>query len=144
MVSSARSTSASDPAKLTVTCTNVTYAPSNWSASGRCPSVSTITGSVGVHFENTAARYSALASTSLPDAEIEWTPVRAASRFSSPASPSAVYSVAVSASPANRTKSCRRPDQIPAGCALAKSANYKAEFVRGYPVFADTVTCQLP
>ncbi len=35
-------------------------------------------------------------------------------------------------------------DQIPAGCALAKSANYKAEFVRGYPVFADTVTCQLP
>jgi ABC-type uncharacterized transport system substrate-binding protein len=35
-------------------------------------------------------------------------------------------------------------DQIPAGCALAKSTNYKAEFVRGYPVFADTVTCQLP
>ena len=35
-------------------------------------------------------------------------------------------------------------DQIPAGCSLAKSATYKAEFVRGYPVFADTVTCQLP
>jgi uncharacterized protein DUF1007 len=35
-------------------------------------------------------------------------------------------------------------DQIPAGCALAKSTSYKAEFVRGYPVFADTVTCQLP
>ncbi len=35
-------------------------------------------------------------------------------------------------------------DQIPAGCALAKSTTYKAEFVRGYPVFADTVTCQLP
>ncbi len=35
-------------------------------------------------------------------------------------------------------------DQIAAGCALAKSTTYKAEFVRGYPVFADTVTCQLP
>ena len=35
-------------------------------------------------------------------------------------------------------------DQIPAGCSLAKSTTYKAEFVRGYPVFADTVTCQLP
>ena len=35
-------------------------------------------------------------------------------------------------------------DQIPAGCSLAKSPTYKAEFVRGYPVFADTVTCQLP
>ncbi len=37
-----------------------------------------------------------------------------------------------------------KKDQIPAGCALAKSTTYKAEFVRGYPVFADTVTCQLP
>ena len=36
-------------------------------------------------------------------------------------------------------------DQIPAGLfPLAKSTAYKAEFVRGYPVFADTVTCQLP
>jgi hypothetical protein len=35
-------------------------------------------------------------------------------------------------------------DAIPAGCTLAKSTTYKAEFVRGYPVFADTVTCQLP
>ena len=35
-------------------------------------------------------------------------------------------------------------NHVPAGCALAKHGTYKAEFVRGYPVFADTVTCQLP
>jgi len=35
-------------------------------------------------------------------------------------------------------------NQVPAGCTLAKHPTYKAEFVRGYPVFADTVTCQLP
>lgn len=34
--------------------------------------------------------------------------------------------------------------QIPAGCTLAKHPTHKAEFIRGYPVFADTVTCQLP
>ena len=33
---------------------------------------------------------------------------------------------------------------VPAGCHLAKHTSYKAEFIRGYPVFADTVTCQLP
>jgi len=33
---------------------------------------------------------------------------------------------------------------VPAGCMLAKHPTYKAEFVRGHPVFADTVTCQLP
>jgi Protein of unknown function (DUF1007) len=33
---------------------------------------------------------------------------------------------------------------VPAGCTLAKHPTYKAEFVRGYPVFADLVTCQLP
>ena len=33
---------------------------------------------------------------------------------------------------------------VPAGCKLAKHPSYKAEFIRGYPVFADTVTCQLP
>jgi len=33
---------------------------------------------------------------------------------------------------------------IPAGCTLAKHLTYKAEFVRGYPVRADNVTCQLP
>ena len=33
---------------------------------------------------------------------------------------------------------------IPAGCALSKSPAHKTEFVRGYPVFADIVTCQLP
>jgi ABC-type uncharacterized transport system substrate-binding protein len=33
---------------------------------------------------------------------------------------------------------------VPAGCKLAKHPSYKAEFVRGHPVFADTVTCQLP
>jgi ABC-type uncharacterized transport system substrate-binding protein len=33
---------------------------------------------------------------------------------------------------------------VPAGCSLAKHPSYKAEFVRGYPVFADIVTCQLP
>jgi len=33
---------------------------------------------------------------------------------------------------------------LPAGCTLAKHPTYKAEFVRGYPVFADKVTCQLP
>jgi len=33
---------------------------------------------------------------------------------------------------------------VPAGCAIAKHPTHKAEFVRGYPVFADIVTCQLP
>jgi hypothetical protein len=33
---------------------------------------------------------------------------------------------------------------VPAGCHLTKHPSYKAEFIRGYPVFADTVTCQLP
>lgn len=33
---------------------------------------------------------------------------------------------------------------VPAGCSLAKHPTYKAEFIRGYPVFADVVTCQLP
>ena len=33
---------------------------------------------------------------------------------------------------------------VPAGCHLAKHTSYKAEFIRGYPVFADIVTCQLP
>ncbi|MFO1158100.1 MAG: DUF1007 family protein [Reyranellaceae bacterium] len=33
---------------------------------------------------------------------------------------------------------------LPAGCTLAKHPSYKAEFVRGYPVFADIVTCRLP
>ena len=33
---------------------------------------------------------------------------------------------------------------IPAGCTLTKHPTYKAEFIRGYPVFADLVTCQLP
>ena len=33
---------------------------------------------------------------------------------------------------------------VPAGCKLAKHPTYKAEFIRGYPVFADTVTCLLP
>jgi ABC-type uncharacterized transport system substrate-binding protein len=35
-------------------------------------------------------------------------------------------------------------DQIPAGCTLAKHPSLKSEFIRGYPVVADTVTCQLP
>lgn len=35
-------------------------------------------------------------------------------------------------------------EQIPAGCTLAKSPSHKSEFIRGYPVIADTVTCQLP
>jgi len=33
---------------------------------------------------------------------------------------------------------------LPKGCTLAKHPSYKAEFVRGYPVFADMVTCQHP
>ena len=33
---------------------------------------------------------------------------------------------------------------MPAGCKLAKHPSYKAEFVRGHPVFADSVTCRLP
>jgi hypothetical protein len=33
---------------------------------------------------------------------------------------------------------------VPASCRLAKHPSYKAEFIRGYPVFADIVTCQLP
>jgi len=35
-------------------------------------------------------------------------------------------------------------DKIPAGCTLAKHPTYKAEFVRGYPIQADVVSCQLP
>ncbi|UYN97711.1 MAG: DUF1007 family protein [Enhydrobacter sp.] len=31
---------------------------------------------------------------------------------------------------------------LPAGCTAAKHPSYKAEFIRGYPVFADLVTCQ--
>jgi len=33
---------------------------------------------------------------------------------------------------------------VPAGCTLSKNPAHKAEFVRGYPVFADVVTCQHP
>lgn len=33
---------------------------------------------------------------------------------------------------------------VPAGCSLGKHPTYKAEFIRGYPIFADVVTCQLP
>lgn len=33
---------------------------------------------------------------------------------------------------------------IPAGCTLSRNPAHKTEFVRGYPVFADVVTCQLP
>lgn len=33
---------------------------------------------------------------------------------------------------------------IPSGCTLSKNPTHKTEFVRGYPVFADIVTCQLP
>ena len=33
---------------------------------------------------------------------------------------------------------------VPPGCKLAKHPTHKAEFIRGYPVFADVVTCQLP
>jgi len=33
---------------------------------------------------------------------------------------------------------------IPVGCTLGKHPTHKAEFVRGYPFFADVVTCQLP
>jgi hypothetical protein len=33
---------------------------------------------------------------------------------------------------------------LPAGCTLAKHPTYKAEFIRGFPVFADIVTCRLP
>ena len=32
---------------------------------------------------------------------------------------------------------------LPAGCTLAKNPNHKSEFVRGFPVLADTVTCRL-
>jgi hypothetical protein len=35
-------------------------------------------------------------------------------------------------------------NHVPTGCTLAKHPNYKAEFVRGYPTFADTVTCHHP
>jgi hypothetical protein len=34
-------------------------------------------------------------------------------------------------------------DSLPAGCTLSKHPTYKAEFVRGFPVFADLVTCRL-
>jgi Protein of unknown function (DUF1007) len=33
---------------------------------------------------------------------------------------------------------------VPKGCMLGKHSSYKAEFIRGYPVFADVVTCQFP
>ncbi len=33
---------------------------------------------------------------------------------------------------------------IPAGCTLSRNPAHKTEFVRGYPVFADIVTCQHP
>jgi hypothetical protein len=33
---------------------------------------------------------------------------------------------------------------VPAQCKLAKHPTYKAEYVRGYPVFADQVSCTLP
>ena len=33
---------------------------------------------------------------------------------------------------------------VPAGCSLSKNPAHKTEFVRGYPVFADIVTCKLP
>ena len=33
---------------------------------------------------------------------------------------------------------------VPKGCVLGKHSTYKAEFIRGYPVFADVVTCQFP
>ena len=33
---------------------------------------------------------------------------------------------------------------LPAACTLAKHPTYKAEFVRGYPVFADIVSCRQP
>ncbi len=33
---------------------------------------------------------------------------------------------------------------VPHDCVLTKSTTHKSEFIRGYPVFADTVTCQLP
>jgi len=33
---------------------------------------------------------------------------------------------------------------VPAGCTLATNPAHKAEFIRGYPVFAGVVTCQLP
>lgn len=35
-------------------------------------------------------------------------------------------------------------DKIPAGCTLSKHPTHKAEFVRGYPIQADMVSCQLP
>jgi len=35
-------------------------------------------------------------------------------------------------------------DSLPQGCTLAKHPSYKSEFIRGYPVFADLVTCKLP
>jgi ABC-type uncharacterized transport system substrate-binding protein len=33
---------------------------------------------------------------------------------------------------------------VPAGCTLSTNPAHKAEFIRGYPVFAGVVTCQLP
>jgi len=33
---------------------------------------------------------------------------------------------------------------VPKGCVLGKHSTYKAEFIRGYPVYADVVTCQFP
>ena len=35
-------------------------------------------------------------------------------------------------------------DAVPAECKLGKSRTYKAEYIRGYPVWADAVSCQLP
>jgi hypothetical protein len=34
--------------------------------------------------------------------------------------------------------------RVPKECRLAKHPIYKAEFVPGYPVFADTVSCKIP
>jgi ABC-type uncharacterized transport system substrate-binding protein len=33
---------------------------------------------------------------------------------------------------------------VPAGCTLSQSTAHKTELIRGYPVFADIVTCRLP
>ena len=35
-------------------------------------------------------------------------------------------------------------EAVPVECKHAKSATYKAEYIRGYPVWAETVSCQLP
>lgn len=33
---------------------------------------------------------------------------------------------------------------LPRGCTLAKHPTYKSEFIKGHPVFADTVSCRIP